>query len=540
MVKLFLILLLATVLRLYLLGSLPAGFHRDEAFLGYNAYSILKTGRDMNGNFLPLHLRSFINSPAGYSYLAIPPVAMFGLNEFSVRLPSAVFGIATILVTYFLVFELFKSYRLALISSFLLAISPWHINLSRTAIENVVVVFLITVGCLLFLRKRFILAFMSFSISMLLYQAPRAFLPFFVPLLIFLGAKSHIRTNIVRFLIFIILPIAFILASPALSLRLRTVGIPASGNVQLTAEEAIREDGVRGIKPIFSRIFHNKPLVFAVQFLENYFSHFSYAFLFTDKGLPERYRIPGAPLIYLIELPLLIIGAVTLINKRSWESKLLLGWILIAPVGSSLAFDDVPNLQRTLLAFPALSIIAAIGLEKILKFRNFVTISYCVSLIAFLHAYYIHLPVHRTLYRHEGYKELVAQVQKRKNQFTSFVITNRETAPTVFFLFYNKYDPAKFIAETRELPGDDRDRTSFDNYVFTTEECPIRLVKKDGIQTITGSPGTLYANFGTCEDVPGAITLSTVKRGDSSAVFKLVIIDEQRKMQEDRPESKSF
>ena len=96
-----LIILVGVILRFYRLGEVPRGFHRDEAFLGYNGYSILQTGKDMSGNRLPLHLESFIYSPAGYSYFSIPFIKIFGLNEFSTRAASAFFGTLTVLVTYF-------------------------------------------------------------------------------------------------------------------------------------------------------------------------------------------------------------------------------------------------------------------------------------------------------------------------------------------------------------------------------------------------------------------------------------------------------
>src|SRR5574341_2097623 len=107
LILLILIVLIAAILRFYRLGEVPIGVHRDEAFLGYNAYSILKTGKDMNNIRLPLHLKSFLYSPAGYSYATIPFIALFGLNAFSIRFASALFGALTILLTYFLVGQLF-------------------------------------------------------------------------------------------------------------------------------------------------------------------------------------------------------------------------------------------------------------------------------------------------------------------------------------------------------------------------------------------------------------------------------------------------
>ncbi|KKU78425.1 MAG: Glycosyl transferase family 39, partial [Candidatus Amesbacteria bacterium GW2011_GWA2_47_70] len=84
------ILILASVLRLYKLSSYPAGLNADEAALGYNAYSLMLTGRDEHGHPWPVNLESFGDfKPAGYAYLLIPFIKVFGLTELAVRLPSA-------------------------------------------------------------------------------------------------------------------------------------------------------------------------------------------------------------------------------------------------------------------------------------------------------------------------------------------------------------------------------------------------------------------------------------------------------------------
>ena len=91
------ILLLAALLRVPFLSSVPNGFYSGEASTGYDAYSILQTGKDQYGEFLPLLTRSFGDYvEASYRYVAIPFIAVFGLNEFSTRLPSAVIGVLTI------------------------------------------------------------------------------------------------------------------------------------------------------------------------------------------------------------------------------------------------------------------------------------------------------------------------------------------------------------------------------------------------------------------------------------------------------------
>src|SRR5258706_6264852 len=147
--------IIGALFRFYRLGEYPVGFHRDEAFLGYNAYAISQTVKDMSGNFLPLHLKSFLYSPAGYSYASIPFIKLFGLNAFSVRFASAFFGSISILLLFFLTWQLFAKvtykYYMSILSAFFLAISPWHINLSRTATENTLVVFFLLLGANLYI-----------------------------------------------------------------------------------------------------------------------------------------------------------------------------------------------------------------------------------------------------------------------------------------------------------------------------------------------------------------------------------------------------
>jgi 4-amino-4-deoxy-L-arabinose transferase-like glycosyltransferase len=155
-----LIFAVALILRLVALGRYPAGFTADEAAQGYMAYSILKTGKDEWGVRLPLAPRSFGDfKPPLQTYLMIPSIAVFGLNEFAVRLPSAILGILGVLGVYLLASELFRMKivrinpnNLSLLSSLLLAISPWHISLSRGAFEANLTTFFLPLGFYFFLR----------------------------------------------------------------------------------------------------------------------------------------------------------------------------------------------------------------------------------------------------------------------------------------------------------------------------------------------------------------------------------------------------
>src|SRR3972149_8676644 len=108
----FAIIVLAFILRFYKLGEVPLSLNWDEVSNAYNAYSILKTGRDEYGNFLPLTNRSFDDyKPPLYMYLNIISVALFDPTPFAARLPSAIFGTITVFLVYLLTKKLFENYQ---------------------------------------------------------------------------------------------------------------------------------------------------------------------------------------------------------------------------------------------------------------------------------------------------------------------------------------------------------------------------------------------------------------------------------------------
>lgn len=87
------VLIAGAILRFYLLGQVPNGITTDEADVGYNAYSIIKTGKDVYGRNYPLFFQSFDDYKRGLLiYLQIPFVYLFGLTEFSIRLLPAILG----------------------------------------------------------------------------------------------------------------------------------------------------------------------------------------------------------------------------------------------------------------------------------------------------------------------------------------------------------------------------------------------------------------------------------------------------------------
>ena len=142
----YLILVLATILRLLGFPNIPPGLNQDEAANGYEAFSLLNSGADRWGNRWPVY---FVGWGSGHNvllaYLQIPFIATFGLNSFALRLPLVILGILTVILTYLLAKKIWNQ-KTALLSSLMLSVLPWHVMTSRWALESNVLPFTATLG----------------------------------------------------------------------------------------------------------------------------------------------------------------------------------------------------------------------------------------------------------------------------------------------------------------------------------------------------------------------------------------------------------
>src|SRR3972149_9132710 len=288
---LIIILILAAALRLIAIHNYPAGLNADEAALGYNAYSLGLTGRDEHGNLLPVNLESFADyKPALYAYLLVPVVKLFGLTEFAVRLPSALFGILSVFLIYVLGKLIFKNLELENslkignlklkieeIAAFYLAISPWHLHFSRGAWEVNLATTLMLLGVILFLRwsasNKFLhIAFciLAFSLSMYTYQSARILAP-----ALGLGLSVLYRRRLIKnkkqslfasllFLLLLFPLILSLLFTPAIS-RVGGVGLLADQGPVSFVNELRGQYSGPGL--IVGKLLHNRPVIYSMQFI---------------------------------------------------------------------------------------------------------------------------------------------------------------------------------------------------------------------------------------------------------------------------------
>ncbi len=448
---LILILIFAAFLRLYRLSDYPMGLNADEAALGYNAYSLMLTGRDEHGHSWPVNLESFGDfKPAGYAYLLIPFIKIFGLTEFAVRLPSAIFGILAVLFIYLLTKEILGAEGYALCAATLLAVSPWHLHFSRGGWEVNVSTTLILIGVWLFLKKRFALHTLPFALSMYFYQSARVVVPLLSLGLFLLYRPKRILPSALLFLL-LLLPLSLSLFSSDAASRLSGVGLLADEGPLNRARE------LRGQHPGWStplsRILHNRPVLYTIQFLKNYTDHFFGDFLFVNGDAIPRNRVPETGLLYFTDFIFLGLGVVYLLRTMNHEpkTKLVWLWLAIAPIAAALTFQTPHALRAHSLIIPLIILIAAGGYslkETPFKFKRslllIVAVVYLWQFARYLHQYYVHYPQTYPYAWEYGFKELVAYVGSVQDKYEKILVTDKYDQPYILFLFYSKYPPQNF------------------------------------------------------------------------------------------------
>jgi len=461
---LLLIIILASFLRFYQLGSNPPSLTWDEAAWGYNAYSLGLDGKDEFGRFLPLnYLESFGDfKPPMYAYLDIIPVKLFGLNEFATRFPSALFGVLAIIVTYFLVKRIFfnslNKEKYALFSSLFLAISPWHILLSRAAFEANVASFFVIFGIYCFLKgvqekKWFILlSAVSFVFSMYTFNSARIVSPILVLTLsiIFFKRLLLMRKQVIIAIllgIILLLPSIKFLLSPQASLRFKEVNIFSDPTVVETSNQEITNDNFAW----WSRAIHNRRIGYGIEFLRHYFDNLNPIFLFVKGDGNPKFSIQTIGQMYWWDMPFFIGGILFLIKKKEGYWYVIPIWLILSIIPAATA-RETPHALRIENALPTFQILSAYGcvlvLDKIRKFRRLILLVIFFALFLnfsyFYHDYFVHYARVFSGEWQYGYKDSIRYTQSVEKNYDQINITEDLGRPYIYYLYYLKTNPNFF------------------------------------------------------------------------------------------------
>lgn len=495
---LILIICIGGFLRFYNLSSLPPSPNWDEVAFGYNAYSILKTGKDEYGVTLPKYLRSLddYKRPV-YTYAVVASVALFGLNDFAVRFPSAFFGTLTILLIYFLTRELFKNKSIALLAAFFLAITPWHIQFSHAAFEATLGFFFVGLGIycsLLGMRKNLWylpLASLAFGLATYSYLGQRVSVPililtlslFYYKNIFAVIKKRKLKTLLPVGLAGIILGFFFVSLAldsfnPEGNIRLQATSIFSHSSEYDTANHRMLVDGEKKIN-LTRRLFHDSKLFTSAELVvRGYLTHFSPDFFFFDLG-QQHHHAPGVGILYIWMLPFIIIGLYYLFRKEERETRFIIcAWILGPPVAASVTYQIPHALRVGDMILPMIMVIAfgvymffhwLYNWKKIFVLPAMMGLCVvgAIYVVYFFHQYTIHLPEERSKAWVYGRKEAVVYAEANKQLYDKVIASTSLEFPHIFFLYYSSYDPHKYLMEGGTKSGGFAEEgNTFDKYEF--------------------------------------------------------------------------
>lgn len=478
-VVLLIIVVLSALLRFYKLDQIPPSLSWDEAAVGYNAYSIANWGRDEWGKFLPVSFKSFEDDKHPvHVYLTAVSVRLFGLSDFSTRLPAALFGVLNVIVIFFLAKILFESNLAGLLSALFLAISPYNIQFSRFNHEANFVLFFFMLGLLLFLkgirgRKKYLpWGFLSFGISLLSYHPAKVVVPPLILLSIIFFWKDLLKIKKHFITALLVLSVIFLIMIWDKSLL-------GGARIQQTSLKYERITNAQLYKMTNNEFLGRVEVIF-----RQYLWHFDYKYLFVSGSSNPKFSIQTIGQFYKSDALFLVIGIIGLawniLFKADLRKRLLilLVWVLLSPLPASLV-EEAPHAARASFQMGSWILISAYGFYLLIWLARTKVLRITVLVLGlvvtfwlfkiYLISFYTDYPQKRGIDWQYGMKQIVEFV-KVNNEYSRIYVTDIRFQPYIFFLYYLKIPLPQFL-QTVIYTRDIEDRkynlvSSFDKYYF--------------------------------------------------------------------------
>lgn len=540
------IVLVATFLRFYKISQVPAGFFFDEETVGVNSYFLSNNLHDEFGNLLPDFIRIGEDfRHASIFYVTALFVKILGQNVFAVRAATATFGVLIVVATYFLVKQLIKNQKIAVLSAGLAAISPWLINLSRSSNEVVLALFFLMVADILFLKglekgqkRYFLLSYLFIILTWFSYSGGIgiSFIHYFLIFTFALITKTTRKVKVltmITFLCLLIFPnIFYVLTQPQKVFgRFNQVTIFTDRGTQLILDEQLREDGSNNPPPpvLISRLFHNKIVNYSSVIVNNYVQYFSGQFLLGQTPLPVRYKIPNFGLIYLIEIPFFLLGLYAMFKKLTWQKTFIISWFLVGSIPAALTLENIPNMQRAIFMLPAWQIVTAFGIYVLFSFKNesmakyklirpmasvLTGIIFIYLLGFFMYQLFYIQPRHQNWYRGSEWESAVKFLDRVDGSYSQIKISG----PLTYYhlAFFSTHFRDSIIRNPAF-----KDNRSYKNtwklgkYSFVAQNCIL-----PGLSEV--ELNTLYVNGQNCEMPTWARTVGEAKTSDGVVMLTFV------------------
>jgi 4-amino-4-deoxy-L-arabinose transferase-like glycosyltransferase len=472
-----LILILGFFLRTYQLTTSPLGLSENEASIGYNAYSLFKTGKDETGRLLPLSFESFGDDKSPIPiYLNVPFVAILGLNELSVRLASVFGGIFSILLLFILARLVTNKYS-ALMSALLLSISPWHVQISRTdaQVSYALVFFLLF---LIFLIKQF--RFSNYLVTLFFILGiltNPVLLLVELPIALFYLFKQRNKKKLLSLFICLVLICLAIFVSKD-SIKAFYFNDPFYKEIGFVNNVNKLRGFVNqsGFGKVFAMV-QNKYILFADQISKNYLKQFDWYYLFLGGDYKEPSMVTALGKLFSFELPLFLLGLYYGVKKKMNHFNLLVAVIFLSPLPGILDYHS--RFDQTLFCFLVpFYILVGLGVTYLYKLLKFEILRYLlVGVVAvliigygvtFYHYYFVHYPLESIFNRGYPYQKISQRIEKLGNQYDKVIISDKlAKKPYIYTLFNEKIDPLSYQNMNKQRGGSSFISTSqFGKYTF--------------------------------------------------------------------------
>lgn len=473
---LIVILLLAAVIRCWGLQANPPGFFRDEADKAVTAWSLLTTGRDLDGRLLPYFVLSLKIYTAGiYQYILIPFIFVLGLSEWVIRLPAALAGVATVWLAY-LIGRRSYGRNTGLTAAAILAISPWHVHFSRWANQGIFLPLCVCLGVYAFLQgcgreqesgeviapaqgyrfRPFFIAALFFSLALYTYEPVKVFLPLFIIALVVIYWRD----------LFAVIPgqrLPYFYKFAALILLL---SIPMSWYTFVqTDRSALRFDRVS----ILSQGLGLRDLIYL--FIHNYLLHFSPRFLLFEGDANLRHSVAHVGQLLKPEGVALVLGLYAALRRRRREDLLLVGWFFLGSVPAGLTHEGIPHALRSIAILPSVQMLAAVGCVHLVEYfqikerdgfitsslpRRVIVITLVAAFVIFggvyLVALFAYYPEVAAPWWEYGWREAIQYLEAHRGDYEEVVVSGFTQYPEIQVLYHARVSPAEYLQQ-RMIPG---------------------------------------------------------------------------------------
>ncbi|MDD2224591.1 MAG: glycosyltransferase family 39 protein [Candidatus Shapirobacteria bacterium] len=556
----FLIALVAFFLRFYQLNKFPVALNWDEVSHGYNAYSLISTGKDQWSTSWPIfNFRAYGDYPTTLNmYLSMPFIYFFGINEWTIRMVSALCGFGLVIVAYFLGQEIFKNKNKSFLLMFLVTISPWTFFPSRGVFQSTVAQFFFSLG-LLFLIKaikkiKFLpLGIFFFSISTYAYHNSKIVVPILLLIyfiIFFKELKQKILKNKKFFIISLL--ILSVLIIPQLinnfnkdaQARSRWVFVINPASINVIENNRNNYQGSQ----LVAKLKYNRATLFTTTVTQNYLNFLNPKILFFNSTQNYQFNIPGEGVLYSVCLPFFYIGLIIIILKSIKSLPFFKGrcpkdggvfiflifWFLIGLAPAVVTTGDFPII-RAMSILPLPQIFIVYGFFKTISFlknpktKTIFTILFLIILIiqsfSYFKNYFNNYAQNYSSSWQYGYKETVNYIKENYSSYDQIIFTKKYGEAHEFVLFYWPWNPSSYQADSNlnwDFHADWYWVNAFDKFKFVNDwEIQKETESVNKKTLLITSPGNYNKSNNT-------LLIKTIYFLNQQPAFDILIINDQK------------